>query len=507
MAEGKVEPIKLELSGITKVYPGVVALQDVDLNVSGGTIVGLIGENGAGKSTLMNILGGLVSPDFGNILVDNQIVNSLTPTKAAGLGIAFVHQELHPFANLDVAGNILLGREITKGLTKRLDRQAMIRLVQPILTMLGARFGPDDSVADLSIADQQILEIAKALSMNARLIIMDEPTSSLTFTEAERLLSVMKRLREQGVAILFISHRLSEIEETADRVVCLRDGVNVGDLRGEEINKGTMIRLMIGRDVNSFYEKERHNRGKPVLEFQDVQTTANPGATVNLTLYAGEILGLAGLVGAGRTELAHAAFGVDPVLRGKVILNGLQLEPHSVFAAMSGGLCLVPENRKEHGLFLDFPITQNISLPSLKMHSKAGFVNIQSERTLAEASQQKLSIKVASLNSAVAELSGGNQQKVVLAKWLALNPQVIIFDEPTRGIDVGAKSDVYHLMQALTENGVGILMISSDMEEVIGVSDRVAVMSEGHITGILNAVSMTEENILQLAVGRNPLEE
>ncbi|MCX2721366.1 sugar ABC transporter ATP-binding protein [Roseibium salinum] len=495
------QKISLELSRVTKVYPGVVALQDVDLSIQGGEIVGLIGENGAGKSTLMKVLGGTVSPDGGRYTIDGVEVGKLTPSEAAALGIAFVHQELNPFTNLDVTANVLLGREMTSGPLRLLDRQAMVDKVRPILQLLGARFGPGDPVSDLSLADQQLLEIARALSMNARLVILDEPTSSLTLSETERLLEVMRQLRERGVAVLFISHRLTEVEDIADRVVCLRDGNNAGELTGAEIRKETMVRMMIGRDVSQFYEKSRHRIARPVLEMTGVRTSTFPGAAVNLSLHGGEILGIAGLVGAGRTELARAIFGIDKLLGGSIRLDGKALQPHSVPAAIAAGLSLVPEDRKEQGLLLDFPIYENLTLPCLNTLSRFGVVDRARENELAESSRRRLSIKAGSLSSAAAELSGGNQQKVVLAKWLAMNPKVIIFDEPTRGIDVGAKAEVYHLMQALTEEGVGILMISSDMEEVIGVSHRVAVMRRGHVSGILNSDELTEENILRLAVG------
>jgi len=501
MTHDPVAPIDLKLSNITKVYPGVVALQDVDLEISGGEIVGLIGENGAGKSTLMKVLGGLVLPDQGEIQIDGQVVGPLNPADAGAFGIAFVHQELHSFTNLDVAGNVLLGREITSAILKRLDLRAMAAEVQPILEMLGTRFGPNEPVADLSLADRQLVEIAKALSMRARLIILDEPTSSLTLVETERLLRVLDQLRSQGVAILFISHRLAEVEAVADRIVCLRDGEIAGELAVPDIEKDKMIQMMIGRDVGSLFDKARHEISETVLELRRVKTTAFPNSEVDLSLHAGEILALAGLVGAGRTELAVAIFGIDPVVSGEILLEGKPLPGLSVMASMQRGLCLVPENRKEQGLFLDFPVVQNISLPNLNSFSRNGLIDTRSEMALAEQSRDQLSIKVAALTSAVAELSGGNQQKVVLAKWLALKPRVIIFDEPTRGVDVGSKSEFYHLMQGLAKEGVGILMISSDMEEVIGISDRVAVMCRGRIAGTLNADELSEENILRLAVG------
>jgi ribose transport system ATP-binding protein len=500
MTSAAIQPISLELSAITKVYPGVLALNDVDLSIAGGEVVGLIGENGAGKSTLMKVLGGTVSPNAGSIWIDDKEFSELTPSEATRHGIAFVHQELNPFTNLDVAGNILLGRERSTGPLRRLDRKAMAKEVGPILAMLGTRFGPNDSVADLSLADQQLLEIARALSMNARLVILDEPTSSLTLSETNRLLAVVEDLKAQGVAILFISHRLSEIEQVADRVVVLRDGTNAGDLTKEKIEKDRMVRMMIGRDVSQFYEKTDHTAKAPILEVMGMATETYPNSKVSLTLRAGEILGLAGLVGAGRTELALAIFGTDARLSGKVLLNDEFLPPDSVACSIEAGLCLVPENRKEQGLFLDFAISENISLPSLQRLCRGLFVDRAAEMKLSESSQKQLAIKTASLTRAVAELSGGNQQKVVLAKWLAMNPKVLIFDEPTRGIDVGSKAEIYRLMQALADKGVGILVISSDMEEVIGISDRVAVMRNGEVTGILGAQDLSEEAILRLAV-------
>lgn len=493
-------PARFALCGVTKVYPGVVALRDVTLSLSGGEVVGLIGENGAGKSTLMKVLGGLVRPDRGHIEIDGESRQALTPAGAAAQGIAFVHQELSPFTNLDVAGNVLLGREITRGPLRQLDRAAMATVVQPILTRLGARFGPRDDVALLSLADQQLLEIARALSMNARLLILDEPTSSLTLSETQRLLQVIADLRDQGVAILFISHRLAEIEQIADRVVALRDGRNAGELARGAITRDRMVRLMIGRDLDRSRTAPVRASGAVALSLGGVRTRAWPDCDVSLDLHRGEILGLAGLIGAGRSELARALFGIDP-REGEVQLAGNLLPAGSVASALAAGLCLIPENRKEQGLILDFSIEGNIALPNLTALRRYGQVNRVAETGLARTGQARLGIKAAGLDRAAAELSGGNQQKVVLAKWLALNPRVLVLDEPTRGIDVGAKAEIYALMRDLAAQGVAILMISSDMEEVIGVSDRVAVMARGRLAGILSPNAMNEEAILRLAVG------
>lgn len=500
MTANRTKDISLDLLGITKVYPGAVALNNVSLSIRAGEVVGLIGENGAGKSTLMKVLSGAVAPDEGRIIIDGEQVTSLTPARVQERGIALVHQELNPFSNLDVTANVLLGREIRRGRFGFLDQAAMEAKVAPILTLLGARFGPRDAVADLSLADQQLLEIARALSIDPRLLILDEPTSSLTLQETRRLLDVIRHLSAAGVAVLFITHRLAEIEEVATRVVALRDGCNAGNLERHAINKDAMVRLMIGRDVSQFYEKAAHDIGMPVLELKGLRTRAYPQHSVDLRLRAGEVLCLTGLVGAGRTELARAVFGIDPIEGGVIEIDGRPHQVRSVPHAIAAGICLVPEDRKTEGLFLDFSILENIAMASHAALARNGFVDSAAETSLADMSRQKLNIKTASLQRAAAEMSGGNQQKVVLAKWLAMNPRIIILDEPTRGIDVGAKAEVYRLMQALAAEGVGLLVISSDMEEVIGISDRVAVMCRGRIAGTLGRDQLTEENILQLAV-------
>jgi ribose transport system ATP-binding protein len=496
----------LELIGISKTYPGVVALDRVDLSVRRGEVLGLIGENGAGKSTLMKVLGGVTEPTAGSIRIDGRESRSLTIADAIAAGIAFVHQELNLFDNLDVAANVFIGREpLRGGPLKLIDRTKLHAQVQPLLDRLGVDFAPDTPVAELSLAQMQLVEIAKALSLDARLVIMDEPTSSLTLTETDALMRVIAELERGGVSVIFISHRLNEVERCADRVVVLRDGRVVGELDRGTIAHDGMIRLMIGRDLKSLYIAPAAAPGAILLEIADLRTAAYPDRPVSLSVRRGEILGLAGLVGSGRTELARAVFGVDPLVGGTVRLEGEPLSIALPRDAIDRGIYLVPEDRKRSGLLLEFTIAENISLADLASHARAAIIRAQSEIASAEQQRHKLNIKTPSVANEVAALSGGNQQKVVLAKWLSMKPRVIIFDEPTRGIDVGAKNEIYELMRALADGGVAILMISSDMEEVIGVSDRVAVMCEGAISGFLDRSRLSEHNILQLAVGNRLL--
>jgi ribose transport system ATP-binding protein len=493
----------LDLIGISKTYPGVVALDRVDFSVRAGEVVGLVGENGAGKSTLMKILGGVVAPSTGTITLDGKTIPELTVADAIAGGIAFVHQELNLFENLDVAGNVLIGREpLRGGLLRLMDRQAVADQVRPILARLGADFSPDAPLSDLSLAQMQLVEIAKALSLNARLVILDEPTSSLTLSETERLLRVIGELKASGVGVVFISHRLHEVERCCDRVVVLRDGRVVGTLTGAVIQHDEMIRLMIGRDLRSLYIPPKAAPGEVVLEIAEVRTSAYPGKSVSLAIRRGEIVGLAGLVGSGRTELARAIFGIDPIQGGEVRLAGKPVHIASARDAIDNGLFLVPENRKRAGVLLDLPIATNITLPDLLSYAPNYIVDVGKETQRAEQQKRALGIRAPSVATLVKSLSGGNQQKVVLAKWLSMRPRALIFDEPTRGIDVGAKGEIYALMRDLADNGVAILMISSDMEEVIGVSDRVLVMHEGAISGGLERAQFSEQNVLRLAVGR-----
>jgi ribose transport system ATP-binding protein len=497
----------LSLENVRKTYPGVVALDRFSMEVRPGEVIGLVGENGAGKSTLMKILGGVTTPDTGTITVDGTAHKGLTVEASLGSGIAFVHQELNLFDNLDVAANIFFGREpLRAGPLRLVDRTRLRAMVAPLLKRVGANFTADTQVASLSLAQQQMVEIAKALSIKARLVILDEPTSSLPLAETDKLLDVIKALKADGISVIFISHRLHEIERVADRVVVLRDGTLAGTLPKADISHDQMVKLMIGRMLKEREKASEAARapGATALSAKAIRTPAYPGRPVDLDVRHGEILGLAGLVGSGRTELARVFFGIDGALGGTVELDGKPLVIGSAADAVAHGIFLVPEDRKLTGILLDLSIAQNISLPNLPVHSRNQLVSASSEAATAEKQKSNLGIRAPSVQTRTGTLSGGNQQKVVLGKWLAMNPKVMILDEPTRGIDIGAKAEIYGLMRALADAGVAVLMISSDMEEVIGVSDRIAVMHEGQIAGILGKDHFSQENVLLLAVGKQP---
>lgn len=490
----------LEMRSITKRFPGVIALNSVDFAISEGEVIALAGENGAGKSTLMKILGGVYQPDEGQLFIDGNEVKINSVSDAGENGVGFVHQELNVLDNLTVAENVFLGREpLSFGFL--VDRQKINSDTETYLKRLGINISPKTPLRELSIAQQQMVEIAKALSLNARILIMDEPTSSLTLTETERLLEVIKDLRSQGVSIIYISHRLGEIKEIADRVVVLRDGQNAGELAREEINHDAIVKLMVGRDIERFYKPPSNTDEKSAIEISDLTTRRYPNRSISFSVKKGEILGFAGLVGAGRSEAAQAIFGVDPSISGTVSIDGEQIKINSARDAIKKGIYLIPEDRRNSGLILDVPIRENVTLPSLSRYASAGLVNTSAESKISQEMCEKLNVKTPSIEAKAGNLSGGNQQKVVLAKWLSLAPKLLIFDEPTRGIDVGAKSEIYQLMRNLAESGVAIIMISSDMEEVLGESDRIAVMHEGKITGILEREEANEESVMKLAVG------
>jgi ribose transport system ATP-binding protein len=497
-----VAPSFLKLTGVGKSYPGVAALSDYSMEVRAGEVIGLVGENGAGKSTLMKLLGGITAPDCGVIEIDGVARASLSVSDSMGAGIAFVHQELNLFDNLDVAANIFIGREPTKyGALQLVDHARLHAMVRPYLDRLGANFSASSAVSGLSLAQRQLVEIAKALSLNSRLVILDEPTSSLPISETDKLLKVIAGLKAMGIAIIFVSHRLNEVVQACDRVIVLRDGRIAGQLARDQINHDAMVRLMVGRDLKVDYVGPADRPGGVALSVHGLRTTSHPLQAVSLAFRRGEILGLAGLAGAGRAELARAIFGIDRVAGGTLMLDGQPVRFDAAADAVKAGVFLVPEDRKAMGLLLDFAISENITLPNLQAYSRGLTVVREAERAQAQKSRGELGIRASNVLMRAGSLSGGNQQKVVLAKWLAMNPRFIIFDEPTRGIDVGAKSEIYRLMRNLADKAVAVLMISSDMEEVIGVCDRVAVMRSGRITGVLEREQCTEANILRLAMG------
>jgi ribose transport system ATP-binding protein len=498
----------LEMEGVSKRFAGVQALKGVSLSVWPGEVVALIGENGAGKSTLMKILGGVHQPDEGEIRVGGQRVVIGGVKDAARAGVGFIHQELNVLDNLDVAGNVFLGREPTTGGPLRLlDRARMQRETQPYLDELGLRVSGRTPLSQLALAQRQMVEIAKALSLQARILIMDEPTSSLTLTETESLIRVVKGLRARGVSIIYISHRLGEVNEMADRVVGLRDGRNAGGLSRAEISHDRMVSLMVGRDLEKFQAPVDPTPKATRFSVRGLRTRRYPDQEVNFEIGAGEILGMAGLVGAGRSEVAQAIFGVDPSVGGTLTLDGQALSIRSPRDAIKQGIYLAPEDRRKSGLIVDMTIRDNITMPSLSRYAPGGLIQSGREAVAAEAASKSLRVKTPTVEFLARNLSGGNQQKVVLAKWLSLAPKVMIFDEPTRGIDVGAKAEIYDLMRGLAKEGVAVLMISSDMEEVLGQSDRVAVMHEGRVSGSLPRAQVSEEAVMQLAVGQQVKEE
>jgi ribose transport system ATP-binding protein len=491
----------LEMSGISKRFPGVTALDSVQFSVDRGEVVALVGENGAGKSTLMKILAGIYLPDAGTIHLDGKLVSIHSPRDSARLGIGTIHQELEVIDTLDVAANIFLGREPVWGGPLRLVHRRKIRAqASEVLARVGLNISPDLPLRDLSTAQKQLVEIARALSQHARLLIMDEPTSSLTLSETERLIQVVADLRSNGVSVVYISHRLPEIERLADRVVVLRDGRNAGELRRGDISHNRMVQLMVGRDLKTFYAGTTSSRGPVRMELRQIRTARYPAHAVSLAIQAGEILGVAGLIGAGRSELVQAVFGIDRRRGGEIFLDGAVVNIRSPRDAILQGIYLVPEDRRHSGLLTGMSVRENVTLPNLSQFASAGWIRRADEAASARASCAELKIKTASVETKAGTLSGGNQQKIVLAKWLSLKPRVILFDEPTRGIDVGAKAEIYQLMRRLAADGVAILMISSDMEEILGNSDRVAVMHEGRLTGILQRSECTEEAVMRLAV-------
>ncbi len=491
----------LEARAIEKSFPGVRALHRVDLSIERGEVLALIGENGAGKSTLMKILAGIQSPDAGEIRIEGTPVHIDSPRRAGELGIALIHQELNLCDNLSVAANISLGREAQRRGFMQL--RTIERDARDALAQIGLAVDPSTPLSQLSIAQQQMVEIAKALSTQARIIVMDEPTSSLTNEEATALFAVIDELREQGVSIIYISHRLGEVCQLADRVCVLRDGENAGQLTREEIDRDRMISLMVGRDVDQLYTRASHGAGPVALEVEELVVPAWPQHALSFSIHRGEIVGIAGLVGAGRTELLQVLFGLVPALGGTMRVEGTPLVPRAPADAIRAGLGLLPEDRKLQGLVLEMSVRHNIGLPGLRTHAlRGGLVNRERETSDSKRAVEQLGIRTPHIDQQTRHLSGGNQQKVVLGKWLSLNPTVLFLDEPTRGVDVGAKEEIYRLMEELAGRGVAILFASSEMEEILGMADRALVMHEGRISGQLQRGELSEEAIMQLATGR-----
>ncbi len=482
---------------MNKSYGAVHALRDGNIALRSGEVRALMGENGAGKSTLVKVLGGVIRRDSGEMRVDGQPVDFHSPHDARDAGIAVIYQEPTLFPDLSIAENVVMGYHPLGGL-KRIDRRAMHQRVQGLLDRLGVRLDPERPVRGLSIADQQIVEIAKALSFDARILIMDEPTAALSGPEVERLFNVTRTLREQGAAVLFISHRLDEVFTLCDTATVMRDGAVVHDARIADMTPDEMVRRMVGRELSTLYPKQDADVGAPVLNVHRL-TREGVFFDVSFDVRAGEIVALAGLVGAGRSEVARAIFGIDKADAGHVEVAGKRLPPGKPTAAMRTGIGFVPEDRRQQGLVMDLSIARNTALTRLSALTRIGLIRSSDEDTLAREWATRMQLKFHRLGDSVGTLSGGNQQKVVLGKWLATDPKLLIVDEPTRGIDVGTKSEVHRMLSELAGRGLAVLMISSELPEVLGMADRVYVMREGRLTGELSRAEANEESVIRLA--------
>ena len=495
-------PVLLHADGIYKSFAGVQALKGVSFELRGGEVHALIGENGAGKSTLIKIVTGALTADAGSLHVRGQLVAHNSPATARALGIAVIYQQPSLFPDLSVAENIALALE-SAGLWRKLDWPDRARRARELLARTGADLDPERPVKSLSMPEQQIVEIAKAIGVHARIVIMDEPTASLTDREVESLFQVIASLRAEGAGIVYISHRLEEISAIADRVTVLRDGQTIGTHAVAQVDRAELIRLMVGRELAAVFPKRELAIGGVALELRGVSSVAAGVRDVSLTVRSGEILGLAGLVGSGRTQLAETIFGLTPADGGEILLRGRSVRIHSPAAAIEQGIGYVPEDRRRHGVILEMPIAANASLANLPAVSRHGLIDNARERDLAQSYVGQLRVKTTSIYAEAGSLSGGNQQKVALARWLAIHPSVLILDEPTQGVDVGSKSEIHKLIVDLAEQGLAILMISSELPEILGMSDRIAVMHDGRITGILSRADATPQRILSLALGHD----
>lgn len=487
----------LSLSGVSKRFGPVIALRDGQLDLHAGSIQALVGENGAGKSTLVKIIAGLYQCDTGSFTLDDKEVTFRSTADSKAAGIAVIYQEPTLFPDLSVTENVFMGRQPT-GRLGRIDRGAMRAEVESLMTRLGVQIDPDRPTDGLSIADQQIIEIAKAISLDAKVLIMDEPTAALSGVEVERLFSVARQLRDENRALLFISHRFNEVFDLCDTITVMRDGSYISTVAAAETTSAAIVKMMVGRDVDELFPKLTVPIGEPVLR---VEGLTSPGlfSDISFDVRAGEIVGLAGLVGAGRSEVARAVFGVDGYAEGTVTVDGHAVRPRSPGDAMARGLALVPEDRRKQGLVIDSPVRTNLTDAIRSLLVRFGLITNSRENTSAREWARRLEVKTASLDTIAATLSGGNQQKVVLAKWLATGPKVLIIDEPTRGIDVGTKAEVHRMMSELAGQGMAILMISSELPEVLGMADRVLVMREGRITAELPRGEADAEAVMSAA--------
>jgi ribose transport system ATP-binding protein len=497
----------LEMRNISKTFPGIKALDNVQLKAWGGEVLALMGENGAGKSTLMKILSGAYQADpGGEILIDGEPVQTGDPIAAKRQGIAIIYQELSLAPNLTVAENIFLGDELhTRGIV---NRAAMAESCRPVLERLGAPFGPQTPVGGLSIAEQQLVEIARALHAKSKILVLDEPTTALSSRETERLFALIRQLRAEGIALIYISHRMAEVYELSDRVSVLRDGTYVGTLEKAEISADALVKMMVGRDLSSFYKKEHDpqgSRGPVIFEVRGLTDGGRRVKPAGFVLHDGEVLGIAGLVGSGRTELARLIYGADPKAGGEVLLDGRPLEIKEPKDALDAGIAYLTEDRKALGLFLDMSCGDNINIGVIDRDArKGGMLNLAAARRRAQAAFSALRVRAPSPAVNVGSLSGGNQQKVLLSRWLEIGPRVLILDEPTRGVDIGAKSEIYRIIDELAQRKIGVIVISSELPEVIGICDRVLVMREGHIEGEVGGPGgrpVTQENIMAFAAG------
>jgi ABC-type sugar transport system ATPase subunit len=490
----------LQAAAITKSFAGVQALKSVSFELREGEVHALVGENGAGKSTLIRVMTGALTPDSGALTVSGHVVTHHSPAVARSLGIAAVYQQPALFAHLTVAENIALSLE-SAGFWRKVDWKARAAQARELLHRAGSEIRPERLVSALTMPEQQIVEIAKAIGADAKILILDEPTASLESHEVESLFQVISTLRDRGVGIIYISHRLEEISAIADRVTVLRDGHIVDTRNRGEFDRTALIRMMVGREVSAIFPKREVTIGEVVLETRALGSRAAGVRDVSIAVRRGEILGLAGLVGSGRTQLAETLFGLTPADSGEILLRARPVRIDSPDQAIALKIGYVPEDRRQHGVVLEMAIAANTSLASLAAVSRRGMIDTARERQLARGFVERLRIKTPSIYSEAGSLSGGNQQKVALARWLAIQPAVLILDEPTQGVDVGSKAEIHRIMVDLAEQGVAIIMISSELPEILGMSDRIAVMHGGRVSGVLTREAATQQSIMSLALG------